>query len=251
MHQRHPIARAERIRLATGLSASLVLHAALGAGLLGWRAGAVLLPETAGQQAVVSLHAVFSQPQAEAPAADAPQLDAAVVITPDEARIAQRRFVAESTRIETVPPPDENAISPPRPVAVARAAMVEQGLPSPSASARVLPRLAPAAVETPASAASLPQSPGSQAAQPPELLANLPPSYPAEAVRKGWQGTVVLRVVVRPDGQAGEVTVFSSSGYPVLDAAAVHAVRRWRFRPALRDGVPIEMAIKAPIRFER
>jgi protein TonB len=65
----------------------------------------------------------------------------------------------------------------------------------------------------------------------------------------GWEGTVVLRVRVDAQGNAAEVAVAIGSGQPVLDQAAVEAVRRWRFSPALEGGRPVAMVHDVRIRF--
>ncbi len=59
---------------------------------------------------------------------------------------------------------------------------------------------------------------------------NPPPEYPAASLRRGLQGVVTLIVRVGADGAALGVDVVSSTGHASLDAAAVAAVRRWRFR---------------------
>lgn len=69
-----------------------------------------------------------------------------------------------------------------------------------------------------------------------------PPSYPAAAQRRGQEGVVVLRARVAADGSLLGVEVADSSGWPLLDEAALHAVRAWPrgcFAPATRDGAPI------------
>jgi protein TonB len=43
--------------------------------------------------------------------------------------------------------------------------------------------------------------------------------------------------------------VIRSSGYSRLDAAAREGVRRWRFKPAMRDGVPMAASVDVPIRW--
>lgn len=63
------------------------------------------------------------------------------------------------------------------------------------------------------------------------------------------QGTVVLEVQVKADGRAGEVKLKSSSGHPLLDKAAISAVRSWRFAPATVDGKPITEWYQVPIPF--
>ena len=69
---------------------------------------------------------------------------------------------------------------------------------------------------------------------PPVVLAvvpgtNLPPDYPARARRNGWQGTVLILVRCGATGEVVAVEVISSSGHPLLDDAALAAVRRWQF----------------------
>jgi protein TonB len=78
---------------------------------------------------------------------------------------------------------------------------------------------------------------------------NPAPSYPASARRRGQEGRVILRVVVLPDGDAGEVVLEKSSGVESLDQAALETVRRWRFSPARRNGRPVSATVQVPIRF--
>jgi protein TonB len=59
----------------------------------------------------------------------------------------------------------------------------------------------------------------------------------------------LLRVRVGTDGSVGAVLVERSSGHPDLDEAAREAVATWRFEPARRRGVPVELWILLPIRF--
>lgn len=70
-----------------------------------------------------------------------------------------------------------------------------------------------------------------------------------EDQRRGETGTVLLRVHVGPDGQPYSVDLVQSSGSRALDRAASDAVRRWRFRPAVRDGQAIAASVQVPITF--
>src|SRR5439155_478046 len=73
---------------------------------------------------------------------------------------------------------------------------------------------------------------------------------PAVAPEGGNQNaTVVLLVTVAADGTVRDVGVAQSAG-PALDAAAIAAVVRWKFKPALRDGQPFEARVRIPFRFE-
>lgn len=65
------------------------------------------------------------------------------------------------------------------------------------------------------------------------------PDYPARARRLGIEGSVEVRASVDVRGGVASAEVASSSGDASLDAAAVEAAGRWRFEPALRDGVPV------------
>lgn len=79
---------------------------------------------------------------------------------------------------------------------------------------------------------------------------NPKPEYPFAARKRGYQGRVVLRVDVLPNGTADSVELASSSGYDSLDAAAVRTVRHWRFVPARRNGVPVPAAVTVPVLFK-
>jgi protein TonB len=75
------------------------------------------------------------------------------------------------------------------------------------------------------------------------------PRYPPLARRRGWQGRVLVEVVVLEDGTVESLTVHTSSGYTLLDKSAVQAVQGWRFRPARREGVAVASRVLVPIHF--
>jgi protein TonB len=79
---------------------------------------------------------------------------------------------------------------------------------------------------------------------------NPPPSYPRIARRKGYEGTVVLEVLVGREGRVGDLRVFQSCGHRVLDEAAADSVRSWLFEPGKVEDDPVEMWVKVPIRFQ-
>ena len=60
---------------------------------------------------------------------------------------------------------------------------------------------------------------------------------------------MIVSVEVGADGRAEDVTVAQSSGHLMLDAAAVEAVRRWRFAPAELGGMAIASRVEVPVRF--
>src|SRR3989442_13169467 len=71
------------------------------------------------------------------------------------------------------------------------------------------------------------------------------PEYPRAAREAGWEGTTVLQVLVLPDGTAGSVTLQKTSGYAVLDEAALTAVKAWRFIPAMDGNFPIKSMVRS------
>lgn len=83
-----------------------------------------------------------------------------------------------------------------------------------------------------------------------EYLDNPPPAYPLLSQRRGEQGGVIVSALVTVEGLVKEASVEVSSGYMRLDDAAVVAVRAWKFVPAKRAGVTVEMRYRIPVRFE-
>ena len=76
-----------------------------------------------------------------------------------------------------------------------------------------------------------------------------PPEYPLELACDGIGGVVELQVTVGPDGADSGARTRQSSGQAALDAAALEAVRSWRFRPATRNGQPVAVDIAVPMTF--
>lgn len=75
------------------------------------------------------------------------------------------------------------------------------------------------------------------------------PDYPRRALRRGEQGVVLLRVDVSAAGVPTSVGIVRSSRSRDLDRAAVNAVERWRFQPAMADGRPVAGTVEVPIEF--
>jgi TonB family protein len=66
------------------------------------------------------------------------------------------------------------------------------------------------------------------------LLHKVPPKYPVNARARGAQGTIVLKTVVDKDGKVANLRLVE--GNAALSAAAIEAVKQWRYRPYVRDG---------------
>ena len=80
-------------------------------------------------------------------------------------------------------------------------------------------------------------------------LDNPIPEYPERARRQGWQGTVLLNVLVSAEGKPQKIEITDSSGFEILDHAARAAVMRWRFHPARYGDTPLESWVRVPIVF--
>jgi len=81
-------------------------------------------------------------------------------------------------------------------------------------------------------------------------LKNPAPEYPSQAVRRGWEGTVLLRVHVLANGKPGEIQIQKGSGRDSLDEAAINAVKRWSFVPAKQGEVAQDGWVSVPIDFK-
>ena len=81
-------------------------------------------------------------------------------------------------------------------------------------------------------------------------LHNPAPDYPPAAQKRGLEGKVVLKVHVLATGQPDSVTVAKSSGYQILDEAALKAVMQWAFAPARRGQAAIDGWVQVPLSFK-
>jgi protein TonB len=69
---------------------------------------------------------------------------------------------------------------------------------------------------------------------------NPPLKYPMTARIRHEEGVVRLRILVDTDGHVADISLAQSSGFDALDKAAMEVVRRWKFVPPTRDGVPVQ-----------
>ena len=86
--------------------------------------------------------------------------------------------------------------------------------------------------------------------RPPRIITKIDPLYPSAAKEQGIHGRVTLRFIVTKDGKVVEPTVVSAEPSDVFNDSAVEAISRWRFRPAIKDGEPVDVIILAPLNFE-
>lgn len=160
------------------------------------------------------------------------------------------------------PPPAPKKVEPPK------AIEPPKPTPAPPAALRTAPAEAPqantlsvaenlSATKTTGPVVAAPPAPPAPKAEEPvteangaaAYLNNPPPAYPKAAQRLGLQGRVLLRVQVLASGHVGTLEVKQSSGKPILDEAALAAVKNWVFTPAKRGSTALDGWTQVPIEF--
>lgn len=227
-------------------------------------------------------------PMTPAPVQSAPDLPAPVAPPPEPsmeiappvaAALPPPPPVPEALPLPEPPPVAVAAVEPPPPVKVEPAkvepkpapkpaprptpkpAATKAPVPAPFQMAAVESGLAPSAPGISAPIAAAPSAPP-PAAPAPEIAAGPPviteprfreppvkPAYPPRAAALDQQGEALVRVLVTPEGEQEEVQLWRSSGFDLLDRAALAAVRRWRFEPYRRDGIARPAWVQVPVRF--
>jgi protein TonB len=121
-----------------------------------------------------------------------------------------------------------------------------QPTPSPRAEPTAAPTAAPTAV---AETVVAPSEKLGEAETPSKILRVVKPIYPQLALRARMRGIVLLRVLVSEKGTPEQIEVLKGAGGGLTEAA-ISAVRRWTFEPALRNGQPVKSWTTVPIPFE-
>lgn len=214
----------------------------------------------------------LSRPAAPTPAPDPVSAPIPAPLPLPQAEPPQEAGVA--VRSDTAPPPEPEALTPPveapSPVVEAPRPSAKPAPPAP-APVDVPPQTAtsPATPSSPSPSAPAPDAGAASASAPPSglpaaqvrgdqatipllrsprfLSRPAPPAYPSRAVQLGLEGTAVVRALVGGAGTPQEVRLVRSSGFDMLDDAALAAVRTWRFAAAV--GVP-RAWVELPVRFQ-
>lgn len=85
----------------------------------------------------------------------------------------------------------------------------------------------------------------------PMLASNMPrPPYPVLARKRGQEGTVHVRCQVDASGNLVSTNVAKSSGFKLLDEAALKAVGKWKFKPGRKNGTNIAGSVIVPVQFK-
>jgi periplasmic protein TonB len=179
----------------------------------------------------------ISIPSAPTQAREKPKPDLTVTIT-------QRVDPTPPPPIPNPPPIPRHQRTPtPTPVTQIETPIVEQAVIAiPVSVASIVPTSepsGPSAVSTPVESNGL------------SYVYNPSPHYPRIAIKKHWEGMVLLRVLVGEDGRALRVEVQKPSGHREFDNAARDKVQQeWRFAPAMRDGRAVQAWGTVPVVFE-
>ena len=84
--------------------------------------------------------------------------------------------------------------------------------------------------------------------QAPTKVTDVEPRYPPVAQAARVQGVVILEAVIGPDGRVTDVKVLRS--VPLLDEAAIEAVRQWTYTPTLLNGVAVPVIMTVTVNFQ-
>jgi TonB family protein len=82
----------------------------------------------------------------------------------------------------------------------------------------------------------------------PSIVYRVEPTYSEEARKAKYQGVVVLSAIVRKDGTIEIVKVVRGLGLG-LDENAIQALKQWKFRPGMKNGVPVDVALNIEVNF--
>jgi TonB family protein len=75
------------------------------------------------------------------------------------------------------------------------------------------------------------------------------PIYPKRALLLNQEGAVLLHVLVDDAGNINEIKIVQPSGFPLLDDAAIEAVKKWQFNATSKDGKWVKSWVEVPIKF--
>jgi TonB family protein len=116
---------------------------------------------------------------------------------------------------------------------------------------------APQGIKRPRPAAAIPQNAGAPVrirvggnVQASKLIYHVNPVYPPALLREGVSGTVLLHAVISVDGSLLHVEAINTNVNPGLAAAALDAVRQWRYQPTLLNGQPVEVTTTITVDFQ-
>jgi TonB family protein len=149
---------------------------------------------------------------------------------------------------EIIKPMEATIIDAVKPARVARPVMAKPQLEQPNLDIQ-LPDTPPQ-IDVPVDAITSPPATEAISNASLKVTRRVEPNYPPASRRAGEQGTAVFSVLVDASGHPQEVKVLTSSGYDRLDQAAMEAIRRWMFDPAVRDSQKVTAWTSVRVKFQ-
>jgi protein TonB len=83
---------------------------------------------------------------------------------------------------------------------------------------------------------------------PGKLIKKVRPKYPKQARKQHVEGTVIMRATIAKDGTISDLQLVS--GDPLLTQAALDAVKKWKYRPYLKDGQALDVETQITVNFQ-
>jgi len=240
------------VRLAMALLGAVVLHGVV------FGLGLALLPHRAASRARVSAVDVDVVPARPDPVAARPASPTEPAPPPHPPRHRRRAEVPPALAPATAVTPALARVpagAPPLAPAPALAPVPAGAPAAPDVTSRAAAPASPALAgraggAVPAGRAGpAPAAPVASLSAQPRYRTNPAPDYPVRARRLREEGLVYVRVAVTDGGLPAAVTVERGCGHPLLDDAALEAVRRWTFEPARAAGTPVASLVVVPVRF--
>jgi protein TonB len=179
--------------------------------------------------------AFAAQPAAPPP----PPPPAAAAASPSARPVSSAAAAAPSTAPSTIEPEAATTAS-----VLGEPGGVEGGIPGGLVSSTGLMPAVPVPPQPPAVTQPLPI--GGRIKEPTKVH-HVPPVYPAIAQQARVQGLVIIEAIIGADGRVQQARVLRSA--PLLDEAALAAVRQWIFTPTLLNGVPVPVIMTVTVNF--
>ncbi len=159
---------------------------------------------------------------------------------PEELKVAVEQ---EKTPPKVPPPPPPQLETPPPPFVPPPEIVIQtEAAPTNAITTQNVVKAPPPPVVVPHQTVSSPASIGR-----PHVCTQ---NYPDISVRLNEEGTTTLSFHIAVDGSVNNVAVAKSSGFPRLDEAALSCAGRWRYKPAMQDGNPVEVPWQANVQWK-
>ena len=81
-------------------------------------------------------------------------------------------------------------------------------------------------------------------------LVRINPQYPRNELLSGVEGWVKVKFIVEPDGSVSSPRVVQSKPPRVFDSSALRAIKKWKFKPKVVNGIAVQQAGTQVIEFK-